>query len=313
MVSVGNLHWGGGGKTPLTAAIARQLRDRGLRVAILSRGYGRKGGGVTVVSHGEGPLLGPRQAGDEPVLLAAEVPGVAVVVAADRALAGRHALQRLDPVPDLFLLDDGFSHLRLHRDLDLLAFPAADPLAGGRLWPGGRLREPLASSARADALLVTGLDLDDAQGERLARGLRRYGFAGPGFLAPTVVLEPRSVGQSGVPSEGAPPLQGPVVLVCAIARPDAFRRSVERSGLEIAAEVVFRDHDPYDAKALETVRRAFDSSGAQAVVVTSKDRVKLQSRLDRPLVEIPVRAEPEPAFFDWLEQRLGELIPERLS
>ena len=313
VLSVGNLHWGGGGKTPLTAAIARHLRDGGRKVAILSRGYGRQGSGVTVVSHGDGPLLGPRQAGDEPVLLAADAPGVAVVVASDRAQAGRHALHRLDPPPDLFLLDDGFSHLRLHRDLDLLAFPAADPLAGGRLWPGGGLREPLSSSARAHALLVTGIDIDDNAGERLARGLGRHGFSGRGFVAPTAVLEPRLVGQHSVPSSvptgKGVSAWGPVLMVCAIARPEGFRRSVEQAGLDIAGEVIFRDHDPYGAQALGQIRQAFDASGARAVVVTSKDRVKLQSRLDRPLLEIPVRAEPESAFFEWLDDQVDRLSP----
>lgn len=307
VISIGNLHWGGSGKTPLAAAIARHLRDRGLRVAILSRGYGRQGEGVTVVSHGDGPLLGPRQAGDEPVLLAGDAPGVAVVVAADRAQAGRHALHRLDPPPDVFLLDDGFTHLRLHRDLDLLAFPASDPLAGGRLFPGGRLREPLAAAGRAHALLVTGLVFDESAAERLARGLKRYGFSGPGFVAPTAILEPRPVGQSSVPSRSAVPMDGPVLLVCAIARPDSFRRSAEQAGFDVLDEVVLRDHDPYDDKTLAKIRRAYDASGARAVVVTSKDRVKLQSRLDRPLVEIPVRAEPEPAFFEWLDERVDEL------
>src|SRR5262245_39413720 len=145
VVSVGNLHWGGTGKTPLVAAIAAHLRDRGLAVCILSRGYASRGRGVRVVSTGSGPLLGPRTAGDEPVLLAGELPGVAVVVGPDRWQAGEHALRRLDPRPDLFLLDDGFSHLALARDLDLVAFPAADPFAGGRLFPSGRLREPLAA------------------------------------------------------------------------------------------------------------------------------------------------------------------------
>ncbi|HSL81520.1 MAG TPA: tetraacyldisaccharide 4'-kinase, partial [Thermoanaerobaculia bacterium] len=129
VVSVGNLHWGGAGKTPLAAAVAAHLRDRpdaGLRVAVLSRGHGRsEPGRVRTVSTGEGPLLGPAAAGDEPVLLAGELPGVAVVVGADRHAAGRHALAHLDPPPDVFVLDDGFSHVRLARDVDLLAFPAA--------------------------------------------------------------------------------------------------------------------------------------------------------------------------------------------
>ncbi|HEX2254119.1 MAG TPA: tetraacyldisaccharide 4'-kinase, partial [Thermoanaerobaculia bacterium] len=130
VVSVGNLHFGGTGKTPLTAALAAHLRDAGIAVCILSRGYGSRGAGVRVVSTGEGPRLGPEEAGDEPVLLAGELPGVAVVVGADRFAAGSHALDHLTPRPDMFLLDDGFSHLGLARDIDLLAFPAADPFAG---------------------------------------------------------------------------------------------------------------------------------------------------------------------------------------
>src|SRR6185436_4296801 len=155
VVSIGNLHWGGTGKTPLVAAAASHLRDRGLAVCILSRGYASRGRGVRVVSTGEGPLLGPLLAGDEPVLLAGELPGVAVVVGPERHEAGMAALRRLPRPPDLFLLDDGFSHLALRRDLDIVVFPAADPFGGGRLFPSGRLREPLAAIARAHAVVLT--------------------------------------------------------------------------------------------------------------------------------------------------------------
>src|SRR5258708_24823191 len=150
VISVGNLHWGGSGKTPLVAAIAAHLRDRGLAVCILTRGYGSRGRGVRVVSAGHGPLLDVRMAGDEPALLAGELPGVAVVVGPDRHQAGLEALARLDPAPDLFLLDDGFSHLALPRDLDLVAFPAPAPFGGGPVFPSSRLREPLAPVNRAD-------------------------------------------------------------------------------------------------------------------------------------------------------------------
>jgi tetraacyldisaccharide 4'-kinase len=163
VISVGNLHWGGSGKTPLTAAIARHLLAAGYRVAVLSRGYGRQDKRTRIVSIGEGPLLGPKLAGDEPVLLAGEVPGAAVVVAPERFRAGRHAMERLDPPPDVFLLDDGFSHLALARDVDLLVFPSSEPLAGARLWPGGRLREPLAAAEHADALLLSGGSQEDAE------------------------------------------------------------------------------------------------------------------------------------------------------
>src|SRR6185436_2707745 len=227
VLSVGNLHWGGTGKTPLVAAIAAHLRDRGLAVCILSRGYASRGRGVRVVSAGSGPLLGPLVAGDEPVLLAGELPGVAVIVGPDRRQAGEHALRRLDPRPDLFLLDDGFSHLALARDLDLVAFPAADPFAGGRLFPSGRLREPLAAIARAHAVLLTGASgaaasEDGGEGRALAEALRPYGFTGPGFASATRPGRPRRIAADR--SELPPGTR--VFLVSAVARPDSFTATV---------------------------------------------------------------------------------------
>jgi len=301
VISVGNLHWGGTGKTPLTAAVAAHLRDRGLAVCVLSRGYAGEGRGVRVVSMGGGPLLGPKVAGDEPVLLAGELPGVAVVVGPDRWQAGQQAMQRLSSAPDLFLLDDGFSHLALRRDLDLLAFPAADPFGGGRLPPGGRLREPLAAVARASAVLLTGaVDGGAAGGDSgpaLAEALRPYGFGGPGFTSRTVPGRPRWIGRPGEIPTGSS-----VFLVSAVARPDTFTATVRSLGYEIAGELRFADHHAYPDASLEQIATAARSSGAAAILTTSKDRVKLLGRLmDVPWAELPVHAEPEPGFWRWLD------------
>ena len=303
VISVGNLHWGGSGKTPLVAAVASHLRDRGDRVCILSRGYGGQGQGVRVVSAGEGPLLGPLVAGDEPVLLAGELPGVAVVVGPDRHQAGLQALRRLEPAPDLFLLDDGFSHLRLHRDLDLVAFPASDPFGGGRLFPSGRLREPLASMARAHAAILTGASEIDGPGAALAEALRPHGFKGPGFASRTVPGQARFADGSPVPAGAR------VFLVTAIARPEGFTQTVRELGFEIAGELRFPDHHGYPPASLEKIAESFRTSGAAAVLTTSKDRVKLHGRLDVPIAiaELPVRAEPEPAFWTWLDGEVDRI------
>lgn len=300
VVSIGNLCWGGSGKTPLTAALAAHLRDAGWRVAILSRGYGSRGEGVRVVSRGAGPLLGPLVAGDEPVLLAGELPGVAVVVGPDRHLAGLHALERLTPQPEIFVLDDGFSHLRLARDLDLVVFPAADPFGGGRLFPGGRLREPLESVARADAVLLTGAPEGGDPGGELARALSHHGFGGPGFASRTRSGEVRCFPQ-GELEPGAR-----VLAVSAIARPEGFLATVRRRGFEIVAELSFPDHHRYPESSLEKIRAAFVASTAEVVLTTSKDRVKLHGRLELPMAELPIVALPEPAFFHWLEGWLNK-------
>ena len=308
VISVGNLHWGGAGKTPLVAALAAHLRDRGLAVCILSRGYGSRGRGVRVVSAGQGPLLDPQAAGDEPALLAGELPGVAVVVGPDRYQAGLEALRRLDPAPDLFLLDDGFSHLALARDLDLVAFPASDPFGGGRLLPSGRLREPLAAVRRAQAAILTGApdrDGRDDPGAALAAALRSHGFTGPGFASVTRPGTPRRTDGEELPAGAR------VLLVTAIARPDAFAALARSLGLGIAGELRFPDHHRYPPASLARIAAAWRTSGirseAGAVLVTSKDRVKLLGRLDVPLAELPIRADPEPAFWEWLDRELDRL------
>ncbi len=299
MVSVGNLHWGGSGKTPLVAAIAAHLRDRGLTVCILSRGYGSAGRGVRVVSAGAGPLLSPQEGGDEPVLLAGLLPGVAVVVGPDRHRAGLEAL-RLYPAPDLFLLDDGFSHLALRRDLDLVAFPAADPFAGGRLFPSGRLREPLAAVARADAAILTGA-APGASGTGLASALRPHGFTGPGFASVTRPGAPVWIGGGELPPGTK------VFLATAIARPEAFAATARSLGLDVAGELHFPDHHPYPPASLDRLAAAWRASGAAGVLTTAKDRVKLQGRVDLPLAELPIRADPEPAFWEWLDAAVGRI------
>jgi tetraacyldisaccharide 4'-kinase len=321
VISVGNLHWGGGGKTPLVAAIAGHLRARGLAVCILSRGYGGRGSGVRVVSRGGGPLLGAEEAGDEPVWLAGELPGVAVVVGPDRWRAGLEALARLRPAPNVFLLDDGFSHLALHRDLDLLAFPAADPFGGGRLWPGGRLREPLAAAARAAAVLLTGAParsptsspsaVDPSSGAGasvgadLAAALRPYGFAGPGFVCPLragAALLHTATGTVPLPAGSK------VLLVSAIARPESFAATARELDFAVMGELRFPDHFAFPPASLVAIAARVEASGAAAALVTGKDRVKLLGRLAAPLADLPVAAEPEPAFWSWLDAGVDRLL-----
>jgi tetraacyldisaccharide 4'-kinase len=301
-VSVGNLHWGGGGKTPLVAALAATLRDAGRRVGILSRGYGRRERAARVVSVGEGPLVGPEQGGDEPVLLAERLPGVAIAVCGDRLGAAAALEERI--AVDCFLLDDAFSHVRVARDLDLLAFPAERPLGGGRLFPSGRLREPLAASGHADAAVLTGLDrLDVEATARLDAALRAQGFRGRTFGS---TLEAALV----PPAPGATAAR--FLLVSGTAQPAAVRRTAERLGLDLAGHLVFRDHHRYPERSLAAIRRRARDAGA-AVLTTTKDRVKLAGRLGSPLWEIAVEARPEPELGRWLLQRLSAIEQARAS
>lgn len=297
VVSIGNLHWGGGGKTPFTIAVARHLAAAGRKVAILSRGYRRTSRGALVVSRGRGPELDVAAAGDEPFLMAVEAPGVAVVVGERRAEAGRRALE-LDPAPELLLLDDGFSHVALARDLDLLLFPASDPFARGRLAPSGRLREPLAAAAAAHAVVLTGTRDPDA-GRRLAAALAPFGFGGPGFASATVAGAP-------IDADGRPLTPRTRVLaVAAIARPEGFFASARAAGLDVVGEVARPDHDRYSPSTLAAIERRARETGAVALLATAKDRAKLAGRVALPLGVLPIEARPEPAFWSWLETRLA--------
>lgn len=299
VVSVGNLHWGGSGKTPLVAAVAAWLVHRGLHPVILSRGYRGKGKGIRVVSVGEGPLLGPMAAGDEPVLLAEQLPGVSVVVGADRYRAGQHALERLPRDPDIFLLEDGFSHLRLRRDLDILTFPSSDLFAGGRLWPSGRLREPLGSVRHADAVVVTGSE--PPAGAELAAALEPFGFVGPGFSAAARVGLPL-IERGERLRKGAR-----ILLVTGVARPQRVVESLEQLPYEVVDRIHFPDHHRYPDSSLERIAASFAAVGAEWIVTTGKDHVKLLGRLDLPLALLPLASEPEEAFWAWLERGLGDL------
>ncbi len=297
VVSVGNLHWGGGGKTPFTLALAAGLSQRRLRVTILSRGYRRASRGPLLVSRGAGPLVSWRVAGDEPFLLARALPGVAVAVGESRASAGRLALRELEPAPDLFLLDDGFSHVALARDLDLLLFPAADPFGGGKLAPGGRLREPLAAARHASAVILTAAPADHpAAGEALARALVPHGFRGPGFASATRARAPQIAAGARI------------VAVAGVARPEPFFASLGAFDLELAARLAFPDHHAYPDESIARIERAAQRHRAAAVVATAKDALKLEGRLRLPLVPLAIEACPEAAFWSWLEPRIAELV-----
>ena len=299
VISVGNLHWGGTGKTPLVSAIARHLSAADRHVTILSRGYKRRGRNIRIVSTGDGPLLGPRVAGDEPVLLAGELPGVSVVVGPDRYQAGLHAMERLPRQPDVFLLEDGFSHLRLFRDLDLLTFPASDPFGGGKLFPSGSLREPLTSSRWADAAVLTASET--ASGSALAACLEPFGFRGRGFSAHAVVGE-------AVIGRGEPlPASARVLVVTGIARPERVHASLGILPYEVAGSIAFPDHHDYPSASLNEISQRLHADRADWVLTTAKDHVKLLGRLQAPLAMLPLRAEPEPALWEWLDNHIERL------
>jgi tetraacyldisaccharide 4'-kinase len=304
VVSVGNLTFGGTGKTPFVEFLARRFRFEGRRPAVVSRGYGRESKGVVVVSEGSGPLVGADVGGDEPVAIARRVPGTIVVVGERRAEAARTAIDR---GADLILLDDGFQHLAIERDADLLLVDATDPFGGGRLPPAGRLREPLSALARADAIVLTRVDRAEPSRDTLST-LARWNPDAPVFRA--------RIRPAGLWDERGSALTDPrslirrFVAVCGIANPAGFSRSMTE--LDLAAEelLAFPDHHRYARRDLERIRRAADRTGSAWILTTEKDAVKLEGKMTLPVIALRLEVEvEEPGFFPFLQSRISDSSP----
>jgi tetraacyldisaccharide 4'-kinase len=260
IVSVGNLSVGGSGKTPFVLVLGELLTARAVRFDILSRGYGRRTRGVALVDPGGSP----REFGDEPLLLARRL-GVPVIVGEDRYEAGRFAERSFGP--QLHLLDDGFQHRALARDFDIVLVTPED--ARDRLLPTGRLREPLASLSRADAVV-------------LASGASSESFPLNGRLVWRVR---RGIALTTIPSR-------PVVF-CGIARPQNFLLQLRTAGIELVAQALYRDHHAYTERDIHDLLKLRQQSDAESFVTTEKDAINLGAYLSalEPLVVVPVKME----------------------
>lgn len=300
VISIGNISMGGRGKTPLTAFVARLLVEAGERPAILSRGYGREiaDDGVTVVSDGrmtpDGQVDASRLAdlshsGDEPLMLASAVAGAAVVVCEQRALAGALAETALGCT--VHILDDGFQHHRLQRDLDIVLVAPEDLTA--KVMPFGRLREPIDSLSDADAIVFDGhaVPLENVIAEM------------PAFVGDLR----RSLGAPSAPV--APGAR--VCAVAGIATPARFFESLTQDGWVVADSLSFADHHRFTSADARRIAAAATACAATAIVTTSKDVLKLSALgpWPVPLVEVPldVRVEPADAFREWLLQSLADI------
>ncbi|MFZ1941929.1 MAG: tetraacyldisaccharide 4'-kinase [Terracidiphilus sp.] len=280
VISIGNLSTGGSGKTPLTIALAKALTARGLHIDVLSRGYGRRRSAAA-------PLLVKRDGtasefGDEPLEIAraADVP---VYVAPERYQAGLLAERAASS--GVHLLDDGFQHRQLYRDIDILLLSRADFV--DHLLPAGNLREALRAAERANVIAI-GEDEPELEAEIRSRGWRAQIW--------------RLRRQMDVPH-----FDGPVAAFCGIARPEQFFAGLERAGAQLAARWGFADHHRYTAADLARIATSAERAGAQTLLTTEKDCVRLDALADSlpstlRLQAVPLRIgiENQHAAIDWL-------------
>lgn len=275
-VSVGGLEAGGSGKTPVTGWLLERLVAAGERPALLSRGYGRVSRGLVLRAPGE--LADPAQVGDEPAMLVASGLDVPLGICARRIDAAR-AVRAC--APTLLVLDDAFSHRVMARDLDVVVLRGEAPLGAGRLLPAGTLREPPSSLRRAHVVWrhFRGRPQSEALPE-LPAALRRYAVHALQVTSvdgPLRLEERAPATRTGAtPSRVvAAPAGRRVVAACGIARPRPFLERLRAAGLELAAVHVFADHEAYGSSHVDVLSRSLERAGADALVVTAKDAVKL--------------------------------------
>lgn len=273
VISVGNLTTGGTGKTPLVEWVCRTVaRETGKRVCVLTRGYGRANAqSQVVVSDGSKLLADERQSGDEPYLLAGNLIGSAAVIAnPDRISAGAWAIGNLGS--EVFVLDDGFQHLRLARDLDIVTIDATNPWGGGHLLPYGRLREPRAGLSRADCVVITRTDQVENT-SAIKDAIERLAGAIPVFSSRMVTSGIRRLNGESVDPKSF--MAQPVAAFCGIGNPESFFNHLRREGCTLSFTRAFADHHNYTQSDITRLVRDAKASGATRLITTAKDAIKL--------------------------------------
>lgn len=316
VVSVGNLEVGGTGKTPMTAYLAEVFQQMGRRVAVISRGYKGTGAGDRhIVSDGKRLLMGTRQSGDEAQLLAGQLRSVPVLIGRDRYQVGMIAVGQFQP--DIVILDDGFQHLRLRRDLDLVLLDNDRPFGNGHLLPRGSLREPVDALIAADGIVFT------RSGRNCRPGAELADFLPPETPVFHSIHKPFLAAAPGGGLDGeARRLPLPVyhdfdrlrnarlAAFSGIARNDAFRRTLVEKGAKVVAFHAFGDHHCYSRREIERITSEARQAGADLLATTEKDLVRLPPAFPWPLelVVVGIRidfGDQDAAFRNFLRSRLG--------
>jgi tetraacyldisaccharide 4'-kinase len=305
VISVGNITTGGTGKTPLVEWIAGRLAERGHRVCVLTRGYRRTNPSErVVVSDGERLVANIEHSGDEAMMLARSLVGKAAVVCdANRVGGARWAIENLDP--DVLILDDGFQHVRIGRDLDIATLDATNPWGNGRLLPAGILREPSDSLSRADCIIVT------RSGEVMEAGLQeriRQATDAATFRSTMVISRITTLGSPELEADSEALRQPPVAAFCGIGNPNAFFQQLRAEGFDLRHNEVFGDHHKYSQTDIDRLTQRATDAGAHALITTAKDAVKLGTmRFTLPCYVIEIEMQIQEA------DRLLALIDEAIE
>lgn len=279
VVSVGNITVGGTGKTPLTIDLAERLSSAGLTVAILSRGYGRRSKGLQVVADGSGtPLIPVEEAGDEPYLIAQAVPEAVVIVCSSRLESAQLAVRQF--AAQVIILDDGFQHIKLRRDFDVVLWDFNDKPAKAMLVPSGRLREPLGGLSRASDIVITKVPegAEHSEVEQLTEDLAQLAPDANIYscrFIPAYLTGYARNGQLAQPIKLTELAGKKVYSLCAIARPEGFLNVLNELGVVPVRVRQFADHHWFTPAQMSEIEADFIASGADLLVTTEKDLVRM--------------------------------------
>ena len=280
VISVGNITAGGSGKTPLVRFICEELLKKNLKLAVLTRGYRRKSKDNIFFESPPAKHLIPDDIGDEPLMLARQLPGVIFGISADRKLMAERIIRAYNP--DVFILDDGFQHRKVHRDIDIVVLDAARPFDNGHCLPAGLLREPITSLSRAGIIIIR-----TQKGTTPQAGLpeRIKSIAPKAEIIEASIVPKKLESLSGIDTKPIEFLRGrKVIAFCGIGNPDGFRMMLSELGADIRGFRAFRDHHRYSEKNLHEIGRQFSKADAEICVTTMKDGVKLTNdKFDFPL------------------------------
>jgi tetraacyldisaccharide 4'-kinase len=280
VISVGNLVMGGTGKTPCVLRLVELLRDQGHRPGILTRGYGRNSP-INHMALPAGTQARPEETGDEPqIFLRSRLAPVGIGV--DRYESGMMLRDQFGC--DVMVLDDGFQHLKLARDFDLVLIDALNPFGGGEVFPVGRLREPVEGIARADAILITRCEASDLA-PVIEREIRRWNPGAPIFRAS---VAPEGWMEQRTGKRVDPPAWKRVGMFCGLGNPRSFLRTLQSLGLEVVDRVEYDDHHRYRPREMRHIAESFALRGAEVVVTTEKDSVNLCPEADELLAPLPL-------------------------
>lgn len=306
VVSIGNITVGGTGKTPMVSYVANLLSGLGLKVAVISRGYGghaQRSGGI--VSDGKTTLMGPRASGDEPQLLASRLKGIPLLVGKDRYLAGKQAMSRFGA--SVLVLDDGFQHLALKRDVDLLLIDSARPFGNGHCVPRGPLREPVSGIKRASAFVLTRWT-GDSPLNRQRDVLEAHAPGRPIFKC-MHVPETLFVAGQEKPIDLATLKGQRLFAFSGIARNEAFRETVSSLGGDVIGFLEFSDHHRYTQDDVESIWKGATDKGVDGIITTEKDLVNLGTDTPSmpPLLVLGIRisfGDDAEAFASYLKTKM---------